>query len=53
MFELAITTAHRDAIRKAHSERAKTFSELLGWPKILAARLLRIIVARKGLASGT
>lgn len=52
MFELATTTAHRDAIRKAHSERAQMFSELLRRPKNFIARLLGIVTTRRGLASG-
>lgn len=31
MFEVAATTAHRDAIRRAHSERAAVFAAGISW----------------------
>ncbi|MEM8592036.1 MAG: hypothetical protein AAGF13_05865 [Pseudomonadota bacterium] len=31
MFEVATTTAHRDAIARAHSERAAVFAEGIAW----------------------
>ena len=33
MFEVATTTAHRDAIARAHSERAAVFAAGLAWIK--------------------